>query len=196
MGTFSVGCLIKNQVDRNKTVRIPRLMVDTGSEATWIPRKQLEQIQVLPEKRQPYQMADGQYVYRDIGYALIRVGQRETTDEVVFAEKGDYVLLGARALEGLLLWVDPKNKKLIEIEAHPVAKVIVPGKVSPDKDKPVVTGAVIQGQGGPPPIVGTKSSRRAPAHLGKPLEAGRVYPAPANLIVATSRRTKAKGAKP
>ena len=74
-------------------------------------------------------MAKGLYVYRDVGYASIRVGKRETVDEVVFADKGDYILLGARALEGLLLWVDPKNKKLIEIEAHPVAKSVVPDEV-------------------------------------------------------------------
>ena len=144
MGTFNVGCLIKNHVDRDKVVEIPRLMVDTGSEATWIPRKLLEQIDVKPEKRQVFQMANGQQVYRDVGYALVRVSQRETIDEIVFAEKGDYVLLGARALEGLLLWVDPKNKKLIEIDAHPVAKVVVPGKVPPDKDQPYSTGMVIQ----------------------------------------------------
>ena len=154
MGTFTVGCLIKNHGDREKAVTIPRLMVDTGSEATWIPRRQLEQIDVKPEKRQPFQMANGQLGYRDIGYALVRVGQRETTDEIVFAEKGDYVLLGARALEGLMLWVDPQNKKLIEIEAQPVAKVVVPGKVSPDKDRVLVTGMVIQGEAGPPPTVG------------------------------------------
>ena len=153
MGTFTVGCLIKNHVDREKAVAIPRLMVDTGSEATWIPRKLLEHIEIKPEKRQVFQMANGQQVYRDVGFAIVRVGQRETTDEIVFAEKGDYVLLGARALEGMLLWVDPKNKKLIEIEASPVAKVIVPGKVSPDKDQPLKTGMVIQGEGGPPPVV-------------------------------------------
>jgi clan AA aspartic protease len=153
MGTFTVGCLIKNHVNRDQAVEIPRLMVDTGSEATWIPRKLLEQIEVKPEKRQVFQMANGQQVYRDVGYAVVRVGKRETTDEVVFAEKGDYVLLGARALEGLLLWVDPKNKKLIEIDAHPVAKVVVPGKVPPDKDQPISTGLIIQGQGGPPPVV-------------------------------------------
>ena len=151
MGTFTVGCLIKNQGDREKCVQIPRLMVDTGSEATWIPRRHLEQIGLKAEKRQPFQMATGHYVYRDIGYGVVRVEQRETIDEIVFAEQGDYVLLGARALEGLLLWVDPKNKKLIEIEAQPVAKVIVPGKVSPDKDQPLVVGMVIQGEGGPPP---------------------------------------------
>lgn len=160
MGTFNVGCLIKNHVNREKTVEIPRLMVDTGSEATWIPRKLLEQIEVKPEKRQTFQMANGQWVYRDVGYALVRVGQRETTDEIVFAEKGDYVLLGARALEGLMLWVDAKNKKLIEIAAQPVAKVVVPGKVPPDKDQPIVTGMVIQGEGGPPPVVEVRSQKK------------------------------------
>jgi predicted aspartyl protease len=159
MGTFSVGCLIKNHVNREKAVEIPRLMVDTGSEATWIPRKLLEQIDVKPEKRQVFQMANGQQVYRDVGYALVRVGQRETIDEIVFAEKGDYVLLGARALEGLLLWVDPKNKKLIEIVAHPVAKVVVPGRVPPDKDQPLSTGLVIQGEGGPPPVVEARKQK-------------------------------------
>ena len=157
MGTFTVGCLIKNHVDREKSVQIDRLMVDTGSEATWIPRKQLERAEIKPEKRQAYQMANGQFVYRDVGYAIVRVGQRETVDEIVFAEKGDYVLLGARAMEGLLLWVDPKNKKLIEIEASPVAKVVVPGPVPPGKDQPLVTGVVIQGQGGPAPVAGDEA---------------------------------------
>jgi predicted aspartyl protease len=160
MGAFTIGCLIKNHVDREKSVRIPRLMVDTGSDATWIARKLLEQIDIKVEKRSPYQMANGQYVYRDVGYAIIRIGQRETSDDVVFAEIGDYSLLGARALEGLLLWVDARNKKLIEIEAGPIAKVVVPGKVSPDKDRPFYAGLIIQGQGGPPPVVGAGHQRR------------------------------------
>jgi predicted aspartyl protease len=160
MGVFTVGCLIKNHVDREKSVKIPRLMVDTGSDATWIARKLLEQIEIKAEKRSPYQMANGQYIYRDVGYAIIRVGQRETVDEVVFAEKGDFLLLGARALEGLMLWVDSRNKKLIEIEAGPIAKVVVPGKISPDKDKPLYTGLIIQGQGGPPPVVGAEAGAK------------------------------------
>jgi len=152
MGSFTVGCLIKNHVDREKAVRIPRLMVDTGSEATWIPRKVLTEIEVKPEKRSVFQLANGQYVYRDVGYAVIRVNDAETTDEIVFAEKGDMILLGARALEGLMLWIDAKGKRLVAINAHPVAKVVVPGPVSPDKDKYLRVGAVIQGQGGPPPV--------------------------------------------
>src|SRR5580658_6916306 len=97
MGTFTVGCLIKNQVDREKAVKIPRLMVDTDADATWIPRKLLEQIEIKAEKRMAHQMANGEYIYRDVGYALIRVGERETADEVVFAERGDRRVLGPRA---------------------------------------------------------------------------------------------------
>jgi len=164
MGSSTVGCLIKNHVDREKTVKIPRLMVDTGSEATWIPRKFLAEIGVQPEKRSLFQMANGQYVYRDVGYAVIRVNQAETVDEVVFAEQGDMTLLGARALEGLLLWIDAKGKRLVAIDAHPVAKVVVPGPVPPDKDKYLRIGAVIQGQGGPVPVaVGEGKKRRKEA---------------------------------
>jgi predicted aspartyl protease len=164
MGSFTVGCLVKNHVDREKTVKIPRLMVDTGSEATWIPRRFLAEIGVKPEKRSLFQLANGQYVYRDVGYAVIRVNQAETVDEVVFAEQGDMTLLGARALEGLLLWIDAKGKRLVAIEAHPVAKVVVPGPVPPDKDQYLRIGAVIQGQGGPVPVAeGAAKPRRKEA---------------------------------
>ena len=37
----------------------------------------------------------------------------ETVDEVVFAQRGDLQLLGARALEGLNLQVDSRRKKLV-----------------------------------------------------------------------------------
>ena len=160
MGTFTVGCLIKNHVDGEKSVKIAQLMVDTGSDATWIARKLLEQIEIKAEKRRAFQMANGQQVYRDVGYAIIRVAGRETVDEVVFAEAGDYILLGARALEGLMLRVDPMKKKLIEIEAQPVAKVVVPGKIPPDKDKPIITGSTIQGMGGPPPVVEAEPGKK------------------------------------
>jgi predicted aspartyl protease len=114
-------------------------MVDGGSESTWIPKATLEGIGVTAAKRnQPFRLANGQLVSRDIGYAIIRVGRRETTDEVVFAEPGDCVLLGARSLAGLAFLVDAKNKRLVDGGPQPVIKAIVPGPVPPDKDSPPV----------------------------------------------------------
>ena len=114
MGLFSVGCLLENQTNRKRSVRVPKVMVDTGSELTWISHKHLEKIGVKPEKKDVrFVMANGEEITRSIGFAVIRVGNQFTTDEIVFAEKGDLQLLGARTLEGLNMRVDSRNKKLV-----------------------------------------------------------------------------------
>ncbi len=114
MGTFSIGCLLQNQQDPTRSVSVADVMVDTGSELTWISAETLEGIGVVPEKRnQRFVMANGQQIRRSIGFALVRVGENLTTDEVVFAERSDMQLLGARTLEGLNLRVDSPSKKLV-----------------------------------------------------------------------------------
>jgi predicted aspartyl protease len=122
MGTFHVGCKVENHRDRSKSIRIPKILVDTGSEYTWIPAARLEQIEVEREKKDvSFVMANGQVVTRSIGFAILRVDRFFTIDEVVFAEKGDLVLLGARTLEGLNLVVDSNKKKLVAAGPIPAA---------------------------------------------------------------------------
>ena len=58
-------------------------------------------------------MANGQQITRSVGFAIIRLDKFFTIDEVVFAEKGDLSLLGARTLEGLNLTIDARRKKLV-----------------------------------------------------------------------------------
>ena len=114
MGMFSVACLLENQQDRTRSVRVSDVMVDTGSELTWISREHLERIGIEPEKRnRRLVLANGQQITRSIGFAVIRVGEELTTDEVAFAETGDLQLLGARTLEGLNMKVDSRGKKLV-----------------------------------------------------------------------------------
>ena len=122
MGTFHTGCAIENHVHRKRTARVPRLLVDTGSEHTWISEEVLERIGVTPEKKDvAFVMANGQTISRRIGFAVVRVGGTFTIDEVVFAEKGDLQLLGARTLEGLNLVVDPRRKRLVAAGPVPAA---------------------------------------------------------------------------
>jgi predicted aspartyl protease len=122
MGSFYTGCKVENHVDRSKSVRIPKLLVDTGSEYTWIPAGRLEQIGVTREKKDlAFVMANGQLVTRSVGFAILRVAKSFTIDEVVFAEPGDLVLLGARTLEGLNLAVDTAKKKLVAAGPLPAA---------------------------------------------------------------------------
>lgn len=122
MGTFHIGCKVENHVDRNKTVRIAKALIDTGSEYTWIPCSQLEKIGVVREKKDiRFVMANGEVVTRSVGFAIVRVANAFTIDEVVFAEPGDQVLLGARTLEGLNLTVDSSRKKLVAAGPLPAA---------------------------------------------------------------------------
>jgi len=89
-------------------------MVDTGAESTWINEAVLERVGIEPRKKDmQFQMANGQLITRSVGYAVLNVEKSETVDEVVFAQKGDLQLLGARALEGLNLKVDSRSKKLV-----------------------------------------------------------------------------------
>jgi predicted aspartyl protease len=114
MGTFAVGCKIENMVDRTRQVKLARMLVDTGSEYTWAPATTLEKIGIAREKKDvEFVMANGQRITRSVGFAIIRVDKAFTVDEIVFAEKGDLLLLGARSLEGLSLTVDPRGKKLV-----------------------------------------------------------------------------------
>ena len=89
------------------------VLVDTGSELTWIRGDRLAGIGIEREKNLRFVMANGATVARSVGFAVIRVGKSFTVDEVVFAEGGDLELLGARTLEGLNLKVDSRNKELV-----------------------------------------------------------------------------------
>ena len=122
MGTFFTRCKIENVVDRTKSVIVSRILVDTGSEYTWVPSPMLEKIGIKREKKDLlFTMANGQHVTRSVGFAIIRLDKFFTVDEVVFAEKGDLLLLGARTLEGLNLVVDPRKKKLVAAGPLPAA---------------------------------------------------------------------------
>ena len=122
MGTFYVQGKIEHIVRREKSVDLPQMSVDNGSEHTWVPGKLLEKIGVKREKKDlAFQMANGQLITRNVGFAIVRCGEHFTIDEVVFAEEGDWPLLGARSLEGMNLSVDSRRKKLVAAGPFPAA---------------------------------------------------------------------------
>ena len=114
MGTFYTNGRVENQVDRKKSAEVTKMLVDTGAEFTWINAETLKAIGVKREKKDyTFVMANGQHITRAVGFAIIRVGDAVTTDEVIFGEPGDLEILGARSLEGMNLRVDSRAKKLV-----------------------------------------------------------------------------------
>lgn len=122
MGTFRTTIEIENPLQRGVKHALADTLVDTGAELTWAPTAALEQLGIARQKRLGFRTADGRAVYRDIGYAIVHAGGTETNDEVVFAEAGDMILLGARSLEGLNLRVDARSKQLID--AGPIVAAV------------------------------------------------------------------------
>jgi len=149
MGTFTIRCRIENTVERQRGA-VLKLLVDTGSEFTWVPAETLERIGVHREKKDvPFIMANGQRVTRAVGFAIIRVGTNFTIDEVVFADKGDLHLLGARTLEGLNLMVDSARKRLVAAGPLPAASVRPPRTPSSPRAKVLLRRRGSRRAGGP-----------------------------------------------
>ena len=122
MGTFYARCKLENPSDRSKSIVIPRLLIDTGSELTWVSERMLERIGIGREKKDlRFVLANGQEVTRSVGFAIIRLGKYFTIDEVVFAEPGDLQLLGAHTLEGLNLIIEPVRRRLMAAGPLPAA---------------------------------------------------------------------------
>ena len=68
MGMFYIGCKVENHKEPKKAAVVSKLLVDTGSEFTWLPEEVLKQIGVQPVKKDlQIQMANGQIVTRTVG---------------------------------------------------------------------------------------------------------------------------------
>lgn len=77
MGTFYTRCKFENPVDRTRSVVVSKLLVDTGSEFTWIPARTLEKVGIQREKKDvAFVLANGQQVTRSVGFAIIRLDRR------------------------------------------------------------------------------------------------------------------------
>ena len=122
MGTFAVDCELQELTGNRPPVTIADVIVDTGSEYTWLLDELLREAGVTVTKKDiAFVMANGTNITRDIGYAYLRSGEFETVDEVVFARPNDLRLLGARTLEGFAARVDSRARRLVAARPLPVA---------------------------------------------------------------------------
>jgi predicted aspartyl protease len=123
MGVFSIPGEVAAIATPGKFVPVEKMLVDTGSEFSWIGSVVLERAGVAVAKTgQPFLMADGGTVERSTGYAVLRAQGFETVDEVVFGEPGDLTILGARTLEGFGAVADAGRKKLAAAGPHLAAR--------------------------------------------------------------------------
>ena len=121
MGIFRTTIGIENPARRGTIETIAEVMVDTGSEYTWVPAAILEGLGIQAEREARFVTADGRVLIRPIAYAIVHAESTAAPDIVVFGRSEDLTLLGCRALEGLNLRVDVVSKKLVPAGPVPAA---------------------------------------------------------------------------
>ena len=121
IGILRVTIGVESHTRRGVIHELPATMVDTGSEYTWIPRTVLESLDIAAERVAQFVTADGRVIAREMGYAIVHAGGVRTSDEVVFADAGDMVLLGAHTIEGMNLRIDLPTKRLVPAGPVPAA---------------------------------------------------------------------------
>ena len=123
MGTFRTTIEIENPARRGIRHALNDVLVDTGAELSWVPARVLETLGVARDKRLHFRQANGEILERRTGVALVYAGGTWTVDHLVFGERDDLTLLGARTLEGLNLRVDPILRRLVDAGPAPAAAV-------------------------------------------------------------------------
>jgi len=121
MGTFRVDVEIENPARPGERRALQSVLVDTGAELSWVPAEILESLGIQRYTTWRFRQADGTTLGRWTGAAFIHVAGKRTSDDVVFGEPGDLVLLGSRTLEGLNLRIEPVTKQLVDAGPAPAA---------------------------------------------------------------------------
>ena len=122
-GTFRIDVVVEHPSDTMRRRAFAAVLVDTGAELSWFPAADLDAIGITPRKQLRFRQADGRVLTRWTGSAVLHAAGTLATDDVVFGEPGDLMLLGARSLEGLNLRIDPVAKRLIDAGPLPAAHV-------------------------------------------------------------------------
>ena len=123
MGSFRIDVEVENPARPGTRREIRNVLIDTGAELSCFPAHVLEALGIARTKALRLREADGSILERWSGSGIVHAAGTFTTDEVIFGEGSDLVLLGSRSLEGLNLRVDPVAKQLIDAGPMPFAGV-------------------------------------------------------------------------
>ena len=114
MSSFSVQIEIAGP-DRRHWVGMDAL-VDTGAFISSVPASVLRSLGVAPAGKRRVRFGQGDVREMDYAQTWLRFGNQEIMTFVMFNAEGTTPLLGAFALEGLFMAVDPVDQRLIPLE--------------------------------------------------------------------------------
>jgi len=120
MGTFSVEVQIRRAGMSNQTPTPVKCLVDTGAAFCQFPTPLLASLGITPDRQVPVILADGSRRDQPAAWIEIHHGNLTAFTLVLFGGENGLALLGAHALEGLGLAVDPV-RRVLEPARFPLA---------------------------------------------------------------------------
>ncbi len=125
MGLLSVPVTLRKSQRSRRKYHAP-FLVDTGATDTMAPASELTRAGIRKRGRGAYELADGSMVEFDFGLVEIEVMGKVTSGRVLFGSDDCEPLLGVTALESLGFVVDPRGRRLLELPAIPLKRVVRP----------------------------------------------------------------------
>ena len=120
MGTFSVEVYVRPAGARDKAHTPVKCLVDTGAAFCQFPASLLGSLGIDPDQQVSVVLADGTRRDQPAAWVEIHHGNRRAFTLVLSGGDNGLTLLGAHALEGLGLAVDPV-RKVLEPARFPLA---------------------------------------------------------------------------
>lgn len=118
MGLTHVTATLSPLVGRKKFEA--EFLVDTGAIDCLAPTSALKRIGIKPEARDVYELANGETVEMQVGFARVSFMGSETVTKVIFGPEGAEPILGVVALESTGVGVDPVTRTLRRMTAKPL----------------------------------------------------------------------------
>jgi predicted aspartyl protease len=122
LGTFKVAVDV-GSLDGGRWERV-EAYADTGALFSSVPRAVWEGLGLTPARSVTFRLADGNTMAQNVGDGLLRLDGQQVHTTVVLGEAGSPCILGALAMEALLLAPDPVHQRLIPIEPVMLAELL------------------------------------------------------------------------
>jgi predicted aspartyl protease len=115
MNIFKIQIFASNPEEEGMVTAPFEAVVNTALELTWLPGSALSEIGVAPEEKRMVYTTTKQMVKRETGYVILCANGHKTREEVVFAEPGDAIMVGLKALEDLGVTIDEREHGFIAL---------------------------------------------------------------------------------
>ena len=120
MGLTHVTARIRDLAGVSATPFEAEFLVDTGSIDCMVPGEKLHAAGVRPEGRAVYELANGQPIEYEYGFARVAFFGSETVTQVIFGPADVEPILGVAALENAGVVIDPLTRNLKRLHAKPL----------------------------------------------------------------------------